>query len=204
MATPSVLHGLPEWRRTGRTANAAYKREPRCTETVQRLRPVALGSSTTQSHPDSEMRFTATSFAALAAGLVAGVSASPVAEKDWKYTLGWNGTILDPLAIGIPQDGTSARSLEARTPGGVFICTNINFSGTCGYAVQPLGVCITLTSPWYRTISSFGPDPGATCFAYSQNSCAEAQWEFTYPGDGTGGLGTNDPWNDQITNFMCE
>ncbi|KAJ6610356.1 hypothetical protein B0H10DRAFT_2225004 [Mycena sp. CBHHK59/15] len=149
---------------------------------------------------------------ALVASAFTAVSAIPVSDQT-KVTLGWE-IVVAPTSPNVP------RALAGRTPGGVFICTDINFSGTCGYAVQPLDVCIFLTSPWYRTISSFGPDPGATCFAYSQNSCNEAQWEFTYPGDATGGLGTSDPWNDQarlfkscesrtdppfqISNFMCE
>ncbi|KAJ7190654.1 hypothetical protein GGX14DRAFT_701775 [Mycena pura] len=152
------------------------------------------------------MRFTS-AFTALAVALVAGVSATPVPEKDWKYGVGWDGSILDPLTIGTPaptSPNAIRSSLVPRTPGGVFICTDINWGGTCGYAVQPLDVCIFLTAPWYRAISSFGPDPGATCFAYSQNSCDEAEWEFAAPGDATGGLGTSNPWNDQITNFMCE
>ncbi|KAJ7452264.1 hypothetical protein FB451DRAFT_1409418 [Mycena latifolia] len=166
------------------------------------------------------MRF-AQSLAALAVSLLSVVSATPV--QDWKYGVGWDGKVLDPFVIGTPTSPNVPRTaLVPRTPGGVYICTDINFSGTCGFAVQQLGQCIFLTSPWYQSISSFGPDPGATCFAYSQNSCNEAQWSFTYPGDATGGLGTSDPWNDrasrffyrissarltvddQITNFMCE
>ncbi|KAF7333181.1 hypothetical protein MVEN_02383900 [Mycena venus] len=148
------------------------------------------------------MRFTQ-AFATLAISILTAVSATPV--QDWKYGVGWDGKVLDPSIIGTPTSPNVVRSaLVPRTPGGVFICTDINFGGTCGFAVQQLGQCIALTSPWYQTISSFGPDPGATCFAYSQNSCSEAQWSFTFPGDATGGLGTNDPWNDRITNFMCE
>ncbi|KAE9393708.1 hypothetical protein BT96DRAFT_943726 [Gymnopus androsaceus JB14] len=123
-------------------------------------------------------------------------------SQRYSLAVGWDGVVSDALFIGTPANATGA--LEKRTPGGVFICTDLNFGGQCGYAVQPLGICITLTSPWYDTISSFGPDPDATCFAYSQNSCNEAEWEFTYPGDASGGLGTSDPWNDRITNFMCE
>ncbi|KAJ7822568.1 hypothetical protein B0H14DRAFT_3146340 [Mycena olivaceomarginata] len=126
-----------------------------------------------------------------------GVTQDP--RVDWKYGVGWDGKVLDPSIIGTPTSPNVVRSaLVPRTPGGVFICTDINFGGTCGFAVQQLGQCIVLTSPWYQTISSFGPDPGATCFAYSQNSCSEAQWSFTFPGDATGGLGTNDPWNDRL------
>ncbi|KAJ7213493.1 hypothetical protein GGX14DRAFT_445308, partial [Mycena pura] len=53
---------------------------------------------------------------------------------------------------------------QPRTPGGVFVCTDINWGGTCGYAVQPLQTCIVLAAPWLNAISSFGPDPGATCW----------------------------------------
>ncbi|KAL0951080.1 hypothetical protein HGRIS_007818 [Hohenbuehelia grisea] len=153
------------------------------------------------------MRFftTLAAFVSVTGSLMAGVAAAP-AEKDWKYALGWDGVVSAPESIGAPVllDYTPVpRGLEKRTPGGVFICTNINWGGTCGYAVQQLNSCIALTAPWLRTISSFGPDPGARCFAYSQNSCSEAQWSFTHPGDATGGLGTNDPWNDKISNFRC-
>ncbi|CAK5282266.1 unnamed protein product [Mycena citricolor] len=146
------------------------------------------------------MRF-ATSFQLIAL-VGAFVSASPV-EKDCKYAVGWNGSVLDSAAIGTPLENVERSSLQARTPGGVYICTDINWGGQCGYAVQQLGACIALTAPWYNTISSFGPDAGATCFAYSQNSCSEAQWTFRSPGDATGGLGTSSPWNDRITNFKC-
>ncbi|OHE96103.1 hypothetical protein CORC01_08640 [Colletotrichum orchidophilum] len=50
--------------------------------------------------------------------------------------------------------------LSKRTVGGIYICTDFNWGGTCGYKVQPLGVCIVLTSPWLNSISSIGPDPG--------------------------------------------
>ncbi|KAJ7199030.1 hypothetical protein GGX14DRAFT_373442, partial [Mycena pura] len=111
------------------------------------------------------MRFTS-AFITLAASLLTAVSATPVPEKDWKYSVGWDGVVLEPHIIGTPAPTSrnEIRSSLPRTPGGVFICTDINWGGTCGYAVQPLDVCIFLTAPWFRTISSFGPDPGATCF----------------------------------------
>ncbi|KAJ7636798.1 hypothetical protein FB45DRAFT_449969 [Roridomyces roridus] len=90
-------------------------------------------------------------------------------------------------------------------PGGVFICQNTDWQGECGYAVQPLNECIVLVAPWLETVSSFGPDNGATCFAFSSGNCDsnEAQWSFTFPGDNTGGEATSNPWNDKITNFAC-
>lgn len=106
---------------------------------------------------------------------------------DWKYGVGWNGVVLDPTAIGTPTFNTTTRSLEVlicswfyrlriihivlptqkRTVGGVYICTDVQWHGKCGYAVQPLNECIYLTSPWYKTISSFGPDPGTECLGES-------------------------------------
>ncbi|KAE9410239.1 hypothetical protein BT96DRAFT_931039 [Gymnopus androsaceus JB14] len=107
------------------------------------------------------MKLTA-SFAILFA-MTLRAAASPVEDRDWKTAVGWNGTVLDALSIGTPTNVTGA--LEKRTPGGVYICTDINWGGECGYAVQALDACISLTSPWYDTISSFGPDSGAVCYA---------------------------------------
>ncbi|KAF8642864.1 hypothetical protein AX16_009370 [Volvariella volvacea WC 439] len=137
----------------------------------------------------------------LLASLLSATVVAAAPTEDWKYSVGWDGTVLPPTAIGTPIDNST--DLEKRVPGGVFICENINWGPPCGYAVQPLGVCIVLGDDWKNKISSFGPDPGAICFGYSQNSCSQAQWSFTYPGDATGGLGTSEPWNDQLTNFMC-
>lgn len=61
--------------------------------------------------------------------------------------------------------------LEKRTVGGIYLCTDINFSGTCGYKVQPLNTCIVLTSPYDLSISSFGPDKGTKCHLYSTHDC---------------------------------
>ncbi|KAI5120972.1 hypothetical protein M0805_006644 [Coniferiporia weirii] len=149
--------------------------------------------------------------AAVLVSLCTGVAASPapIAEpkpvEDRKSAVGWDGSALESSAIGVPAFmNATTDELEKRTVGGVFICTDINWGGTCGYAVQPIDECIILGSDWAYKISSFGPDECTTCFAYSQPSCAEESWEFTYPGDATGGLGTSDLWNDLIAAFMCE
>ncbi|TAQ88274.1 hypothetical protein B7494_g3385 [Chlorociboria aeruginascens] len=66
----------------------------------------------------------------------------------------------------LPIDLTSS-IIQKRESGGIFICTDIDWSGTCGYAKQPLGVCIVLTSPYKDTISSFGPDDGYAAVVYA-------------------------------------
>ncbi|KAJ7771309.1 hypothetical protein DFH07DRAFT_1057675 [Mycena maculata] len=147
-------------------------------------------------------------------------SAAVIKPKDWKLAVGWNGTTLPASAFGrsmgpfTPPAGTSASAASQKLgsvqadigrPGGVFICINVDWQGECGYAVQPLNECIVLDSPWRDTISSFGPDPGATCFAFSSGNCDtnDGEWSFEYPGDDTGGIWTTDSWNDKITNFAC-
>ncbi|KAJ6560355.1 hypothetical protein B0H19DRAFT_1260965 [Mycena capillaripes] len=100
------------------------------------------------------MQFTQ-AFVVFVATALAAVSAVPIEEK--KYIIGWE-IVENPTSADVP------RAIAPRTPSGVKICTDINWGGTCGYAVQPLGVCINLTSPRKNAISSFGPDPGATCF----------------------------------------
>lgn len=39
-------------------------------------------------------------------------------------------------------------ALEERTVGGIKICTDVNWKGTCGYKVQPINKCIHLDPPW--------------------------------------------------------
>ncbi|KAJ6532313.1 hypothetical protein DFH09DRAFT_1326099 [Mycena vulgaris] len=98
-----------------------------------------------------------------------------------KYGVGWDGTVLEASASGTskaPSTNVSTNALVPRTPGGVLICTDINFIGTCGFAVQPFNTCISFTAPWYQSISNFGSDPGATCIAVAKITCNddEARW----------------------------
>lgn len=97
-------------------------------------------------------------------------------------------------------DSRPNSSLEKRTVGGVYICTDINWSGTCGYAVQPLNTCIHLDFPWYHTISSFGPDVGTACTWYSDYNCQN--WLVTRVGN-PGYADMSNFYNDQIGSFIC-
>ena len=57
---------------------------------------------------------------------------------------------------------------QKRKVGGVYVCSGTNWSGKCGYAVQPLDTCVVLGSDWKDEIASFGPDSCTMCFgAYS-------------------------------------
>lgn len=48
------------------------------------------------------------------------------------------------VSLYIPERGPTAAKNDQ-----VYVCTDIGFSGTCGYKVQQLNQCIRLTSPWY-------------------------------------------------------
>lgn len=68
---------------------------------------------------------------------------------------------------GEPHSSAEKRDeLEKRALGGVYICTDINWGGTCGYAVQPTYTCIDMGTDWDKKISSFGPDSGTQCVLY--------------------------------------
>ncbi|KAL5354924.1 hypothetical protein BJX96DRAFT_170180 [Aspergillus floccosus] len=61
---------------------------------------------------------------------------------------------------------TDVNGLEKREDGGVYICTDINWGGNCGFAKQPWDLCIQLDSPWWHSISSIGPDEYNAIVAY--------------------------------------
>ncbi|KAI0747213.1 hypothetical protein C8Q80DRAFT_1180084 [Daedaleopsis nitida] len=95
----------------------------------------------------------------------------------------------------------------AANVGGVYICTGTNWSGTCGYAVQPVNACIVLGSDCKNKIASFGPDQCTMCLAYTTTNCSFGDgffWMFQYPGSATGGLNVaNNAWNKRIGSFKC-
>jgi hypothetical protein len=51
---------------------------------------------------------------------------------------------------GTGQPHNTTAGLQKRAAGGVYICTDVDWQGTCGYAVQPLNTCIHLDFPWVR------------------------------------------------------
>ncbi|KAK6349195.1 hypothetical protein TWF730_009946 [Orbilia blumenaviensis] len=69
-----------------------------------------------------------------------------------------NGTIEKPVKIA------------KRNVGGIFISTEFDWGsgGLREYKIHPLNDCIRLTgTPWFRTLKSFGPDPGTMCLIFS-------------------------------------
>ncbi|KAI1327921.1 hypothetical protein F5Y16DRAFT_370152 [Xylariaceae sp. FL0255] len=91
-------------------------------------------------------------------------------------------------------------AIQKREPGGVFICTDINWGGTCGFAKQPWNECIQLTSPWYHSISSIGPDTFNAIVAFQDFSCSsDAKLAIFNPGDSDL---DNQGWNDLIGSFV--
>ncbi|KAJ6470213.1 hypothetical protein C8R47DRAFT_1149028 [Mycena vitilis] len=125
---------------------------------------------------------------AVVSALLVAPLAATAAPTDWKLEVGWNRTVLPSLGkslgaftaptgaaapspkvanAAVTANVTTAPTSALGKPGGVFICQDLNWKGLCGYAVEPMNECILLASPWLDTITSFGPDPGATCFAFA-------------------------------------
>ena len=59
------------------------------------------------------------------------------------------------------------RQMSVANVGGVYICDGTDWTGKCGYAVQPLDTCIVLGSDWKKKIASFGPDQCTICHGAS-------------------------------------
>ncbi|KAI0703274.1 hypothetical protein C8Q76DRAFT_754412 [Earliella scabrosa] len=111
-----------------------------------------------------------------------------------------------PLPVSALRTNGDAEMSVANV-GGVYICDGTDWTGKCGYAVQPLDTCIVLGSDWKKKIASFGPDQCTICHAYASNQCSFYQgwfWIFQYPGSATGGRNVpNNDWSNRIQSFKC-
>jgi hypothetical protein len=54
---------------------------------------------------------------------------------------------------------------ESLVPGGVYICSEPNWGGTCYKIASVLTTCLEVPTA-YRNIESFGPDAGALCIIF--------------------------------------
>ncbi|KAK6526067.1 hypothetical protein TWF281_011106 [Arthrobotrys megalospora] len=105
----------------------------------------------------------------------------------------------------VQSDGSIAPApkIVARTPGGIYITTDINWGGTKGYKVQPFNTCIVLDAPWLYTISSFGPDLGTKCLFYARRDCTGDSSPIWYPGNPDLRSHYRQNWNDRIGSWRC-
>ncbi|KAJ7859285.1 hypothetical protein B0H13DRAFT_2075256 [Mycena leptocephala] len=130
-------------------------------------------------------------------------------RNDWKIALGWNQTVLPSLGTSVGTFTPPASAVKQNLASAELVST-LGVRG-CAYlsvfltsylnTVEPMNECILLTAPWLNAISSFGPDPGSTCFGDSGDcNNGNAQWSFTFPGDDTGGWRRLTP---STTSFAC-
>lgn len=88
------------------------------------------------------------------------------------------------LPANFTTNSLELRGVTRRQPGGVYITTAINWEGEKGFAVQPWDVCIRLDAPWWKTISSVGPDSGnAVVLSEDYNCGASPRTTILYPGN---------------------
>jgi hypothetical protein len=111
------------------------------------------------------------------------VFAPPIEEK--KYILGWE--IVENTTRTSLAHAHWARVLQLV----VSWIFDLN-SRFPAYAIEPYFGKYDASTIFLLLLSTF------FSIAYSQNDYNEAEWEFVYPGDATGRLGTNNPWNDQV------
>ncbi|KAF2749197.1 hypothetical protein M011DRAFT_328695 [Sporormia fimetaria CBS 119925] len=91
--------------------------------------------------------------------------------------------------------------------GGLYICTDINFTGTCTHHTPCLGsgdnTCYTVPVG----ASSIGPDPGFTCYFYRHGFCRDFNNHgvLTLQHPGVANLMSTElgDWNDKVVSYLC-
>ncbi|KAF8180624.1 hypothetical protein BJ912DRAFT_980937 [Pholiota molesta] len=87
----------------------------------------------------------------------------------------------------------------AEVDGHLFVCTEINFTGTCGNIAFNVGECTNFNSPFLDSISSLAPDAGFSCTTYTDVGCTGETYTVTSPGS------TSLPVvvDNKISSFLC-
>ncbi|KAG9097826.1 hypothetical protein FS749_005382 [Ceratobasidium sp. UAMH 11750] len=125
-------------------------------------------------------------------------------REDWKTALGWDGKVTTPVELD-PSNAvkpTPGKPAPAAVNGGVYFCTDANFSGRCVYVSGfNSGQCVGVGSDFNDVVSSFGPDHGLTCTIYSDAGCVgRATGGVVYPGIYNLADYNN---NDAMSSFSC-
>ncbi|CAE6410455.1 unnamed protein product [Rhizoctonia solani] len=120
------------------------------------------------------MRFTSLSLLSLASGVLCAPSLLSLRDEDWKTALGWDGKTttpaqLDPSNVVKPTPG---RPAAAAISGGVYFCTDANFTGKCLHVAGfTENQCVNFGNEFNDQVTSFGPDKGLACLLYSDWDC---------------------------------
>ncbi|KAF1916799.1 hypothetical protein BDU57DRAFT_418557, partial [Ampelomyces quisqualis] len=67
-------------------------------------------------------------------------------------------------------------------PGDLYVCTDINFSGTCSYFHALTYNCYNFDAPFRRQISSIRPDKNQVCIFYENEDCGGSDDWVRWPG----------------------
>ncbi|KAH7316984.1 hypothetical protein B0I35DRAFT_461521, partial [Stachybotrys elegans] len=128
------------------------------------------------------------------AAMVVPIATNPIASGETGVVLAseWIKTIV--------WDNETDHNVERREPGGVYICTNPNWGGQCGWAKQPWDQCIQLDAPWNDAISSIGPDEYNALVAYQYQNCNPAGMVSSWYSPGYARL-ADIGWDNKISSF---
>ncbi|KAF2433181.1 hypothetical protein EJ08DRAFT_658443 [Tothia fuscella] len=114
-------------------------------------------------------------------------------------------TAVNAFPVADPASATLTKELAKRDGPGVYYCNDPNFTTDCFWldvSTNSNGWCVSLLgTPWYKLISSFGPDPGVTCSLFSGDNCEGSHLdELVYPGLAET---YSNQWDNQAGSFKC-
>jgi len=122
------------------------------------------------------------------------------------------------LTAALPTSNSDSNSVARRqsspTTSWVYMCTNVNYTGTCLNSTVPLGysTCVELNNTsWLYNISSFQPAPNAACYLNHGTNCTDLCMDpegcdeiVEYPGYANLSTYGYPPWTDYVGSFSCE
>ncbi|KAI8934693.1 hypothetical protein NX059_008384 [Plenodomus lindquistii] len=120
--------------------------------------------------------------------------------------------IVTPSQAGPAVESSTAPELSVPTPSalaGVYICTDINWSGSCTHTFTPLGSAPSSCTTLNGTASSIGPDVGVRCRFYTNSYCDTIFTDesdfitLSYPGTSDLRNSEKGDWNDRVFSFLC-
>ncbi|KAK8221897.1 hypothetical protein M8818_000062 [Zalaria obscura] len=91
---------------------------------------------------------------------------------------------------------------EKRAVGGVYMCTEANWSGNCQYLAYPVDTCVQLSDEWASQVSSFGPDAGTSCMIMQGHCSSSEDFYGDIVSPGYADLSTIE-WSDRMTSYLC-
>ncbi|CBX93203.1 hypothetical protein IAQ61_008928 [Plenodomus lingam] len=121
-------------------------------------------------------------------------------------------TVLDTMTIGTGTVSATGTESSMPTPSrlaGIYICSDINWEGSCIHYSTPLGGSPSSCTTLDGKASSVGPDMGFNCIFYANAYCdalfADGRdvLSLSYPGNADLRTTSKGDWNDKVWSYQC-